>query len=199
MALRPLRHASRIKPPPRAIDYSADPILQQIRALTARNDASAQAGNLAARKQALESYGYDPALKGLYGDPGTQGTAQQNPFSTLAILARAHTQRQTDLNQNYNKANLFYSSARGQALQNEGTQYLGEQAGAAQKLQDFLTGLASSLAAEQQGSQQQIVQAEEDAYNRALQNSLKYGGVAATKPLSFQQRIRQVARKARLA
>jgi hypothetical protein len=176
-----------------SVDFSGDPILAQIQALALQNNAAAEASATAQRQKALIAFGYDPALQSLYGDQNTSSAAQQNPFSTLANLGRQHTQRQTALNQNLNQHNLFYSSYRGQQLQNEGTQYLGEQAAAQQALQGQLDAIQNNLLSERQNSQQQVSQAYQDAYSRALQTALANGGVGAITPKRYTttQRIRR--------
>lgn len=154
-------------------DYSSDPILQQIRALAIRNDATAESQAADARRQELLNYGYVPGLD--YGDQATATAAQQSPFSVLAQLQRSHDQRTRSIDENTNRANLYYSSYRGQQLGNEGTNYLGDQANASQHLQGVLAQIAGNLASAKQTSQERIMQAEQDAYQRALSNALKYG------------------------
>jgi hypothetical protein len=161
--------------------WQSDPVLQQITQLQQANLATAEAHALAARKEALINYGYDENLQSLYGDQGTQGSAQANPFSVLAQLAHTHEQRQTNLNQALNKANLYYSSYRGQQLGQEGQQYLGERAAAAQGLRSTLGGLSDAEVAAQQNAQNAIAAATQDAYQRYLDQQLKYGlGQGAT-------------------
>jgi hypothetical protein len=154
-------------------DYSADPILQQIRALAIRNEAAAQAQAGDSRRQALLSFGYVPGLD--YGDAATAEAARQSPFSVVQQLARTHGQRVRSLDENLNKSNLYYSSYRGQQLGNEATAYLGEQAGAQEKLQGILGSISSGLAGARQTEAERVAQAEQDAYQRALERALKYG------------------------
>lgn len=195
---RPPRQAPRLQVQPAqdnqpTVDYSGDPVLAMIRAQQQQNIAAAESANLAARQQALISYGYSPELSGLYPDQNTQNAAQQNSFSTLNDLKRNHEQRQKGLNEDLNKANLFYSSTRGQELQKEGTQYLGEQSDAAGKLRDYLSSLNENLLGAKQGSEDAISQGEQDAYLRNLQNSLQYGGL----PPAKHRGARYYARRAR--
>jgi hypothetical protein len=177
--------------------WASDPILQQIQALGQQNQASAEAGALAQRQQALIAFGYDPTLGGEYGDANTQAAAQQNPFSVLKNLQRQHEQRQTSLNENLNKANLWFSGYRGTQLQNEGTQYLSEQASANQALQGSLGGIAANLLAARQSGQQQVQQGEQDAYTRYLQQQLATAG-APRPPVSPPVRARAIPRPRRI-
>jgi len=148
--------------------WESDPILQQIRAQVASNIANAEASSLAQRQKALIQFGYDPTLNSLYGDANTSAAAQKNPFSTLAQLLRAHTENQTNLNESYNKNNLFYSGHRGQALEQEGTNYLQNQSNAQNALQALLTGIQGNLTNFRTGQQGNLTQGMQDAYNRWL-------------------------------
>jgi hypothetical protein len=149
-------------------------MLLQIRALSQQNVAGAQAAAAAARTQALEQYGYDPSLGSLYGDPTVAATAQANPTSTLAQLARANAARQTNINESLNRpgTNLFYSSTRGQQLAENAYAYQGEQQAAAQKLAEALSGISGSLAGTLGSEQGRVTDAETAAYQRALDYAL---------------------------
>jgi len=160
-----------------AAPWESDPVLQQIRGLQAANVAAASAQAQAAQQQALIAYGYDPALdqQGVYGDANTAGAAKANTFSTLNQLGQQHEQRQKNLNESLNKANLFYSSTRGTQLGQEGQQYLGEQWGAGQKLQGVLGQIAQGKAAAQQSANDAITAGIGGAYDRWLSNQIQYG------------------------
>jgi len=155
--------------------WADDPILAQFRALKIQNESAAEAGAQAARTQALIRFGYSPELAGLYGDEATAGAARANPFSILANLAHQHEARARGLDENLNKRNLFYSGYRGTQIGEEGRQYLGEQAGAQGGLQELLGGIGESLLRRKSELQQGLVGNEQDAYQRWLENALKYG------------------------
>src|SRR6266542_2980900 len=155
--------------------WESDPVLQQIKALQQGNVASAEASALAARQQALINFGYSPELDPLYGDTGTAGSAKTNPFSVLAQLQHSHELRQKNLNENLNKANLFYSGYRGTQLGEEGRSYLGEQAGARSALESQLGGISEGLLGARQTAQEATTGGEQDAYNRWLNQQLQYG------------------------
>jgi hypothetical protein len=175
--------------------WEADPVLAQIRATQQQNAASAEAAAAAARQQALIQFGYSPELAGLYGDQNTARAAQQDPFSVLANLAHQHQLRLTNLNESYNKANLFYSGHRGQALGEEGRQYLGEQASAQQQLQSTLSQLQQNLLSARQASTANINQAQTDAYNRWLQQQASLGYPAQPKQRTAPSTRRTVRRQ----
>lgn len=168
--------------------WESDPILQQIKAYQASNIAAADAQAHAARQQALINFGYSAQLGALYGDQGTKGAAEANPFSILKELENNHNLRQKNLNENLNKANLFYSSTRGQQLGQEGKQYLGEQYGAGQRLQSQLSELANADLAAHQAGQGAINQAQQDAYERYLNQQLQYG-LGSTAPTAPRQAV----------
>jgi len=155
-------------------DYSSDPILQAANQIATRNIGIAEAAAQAARSQALIAYGYAPELAGQYGDANTEGSAKANTFSTLAQIAHNHELRAQQLDRNYG-GNLFFSSARGNALGEEGRQTLGEQSAAAAKLQEFLSGISDKLAGVKSSEGDRVYSAEQDAANRAVDQALRYG------------------------
>jgi hypothetical protein len=160
---------------PQAAGWESDPVLQQIQALQQANVASAEASAQAARSQTLINFGYDPEMASLYGDQQTAGSAKANPYSVLSELSHAHDLRQQGLNENANKANLFYSGARATALGEEGRNYLGQQAGARASLASSLGGLDSGLLQARQSAQGAVTQGQTDAYTRWLNQQLQYG------------------------
>jgi hypothetical protein len=155
------------------ISFEGDPILARIRAMNAQNIAQAEAAALAQRKRAEIGYGYDPNLK--YEDAATAEAAKQNAFSTLYQLLLGHTQRAHSLDENLNKANLFYGSERANQVGLEGRQYTGEQVQQQGVLQNLMDSIAQGVLQTRLGAQQSEIQGESDAYNRALQFAMQYG------------------------
>jgi hypothetical protein len=175
------------------VSYGDDPILAQVRTIGQAQvpDAIAQAD--AARKQLLIAYG-DPSvanqtifggkgfsLPGIAGGPdftiadtshtGDQSTAEaakQNPFSTLMQLQRAHTQQGQNIDNSLNDQGLFFSGTRVKALQDEATNYQQQLANAYSTLLSDMGGIDSQLQGAYQTAGQQQMQAEQDAYLRAL-------------------------------
>jgi hypothetical protein len=159
-----------------AYSYSDDPGLASTHALY--DPQLGPSGSLAAAasaqsRQALIDYGYDPALTSLYGDAGTQGAAQANPYSTLQSLLRNHQQRQTNINEADNKANLSYSGHHNLNLANEQTQYGGEEYSAASALRNTLAGIQGSLLSQQNAGYGAIAGAEQTAYGNTLNFALQ--------------------------
>lgn len=189
-----------------AVPWESDPVLQQIRSLQAANIASADAQAQASRQQALINFGYSNALDGLYGDQGTKGSAQSNPFSVLAQLLHGHELQQRGLNDSYNKANLFYSSARAAGLGEEGQHYLGQQQEAADRLRGGLNDLENARLAAHSQANDAITQGMTDAQQRYLDQQIQYGlggtggGGHHGNPMRVQHRpsgVRQAVARAR--
>src|SRR6266487_5305415 len=134
---------------PQLPDWQADPVLQRIQAQQQASLAQAQTAAIAQRQQAEIGFGYDPNYA--YADENTRQAAQQNPFSTLAQLLQGHQRAGTNIDEGYNKQNLFYSGHRAQALGDEAQNYLQNQYNAQQGLQRQLTGISSNLLAAQTG------------------------------------------------
>lgn len=164
---------------PVSSSFEEDPILAKIRALATTNIGNAESGALAARQQELIGYGYDPTMQDQYTDPSNAAAAQQNPFSILSQLARQHTSRAHNLDEQLNQGNLFYSGTRGTELGNEARTYLGEQAGANATVRSHLGAIATSLLAARHAEEERVLQAEGDAYQRYLQFHEQYGIPAA--------------------
>jgi hypothetical protein len=154
--------------------FEGDPILARTRAYTQMLVSQAEASALAQRKQQEIGYGYDPALK--YEDPATQEAARQNPFSVIAQLLFGHTERGRGLTEALNKSNLFYSGENLRQTGLEGRQYTLEQTNAQGQHQNVMNQIARALMDTQLQAQQQNIQAEENAYNRAIQLGLGPGG-----------------------
>jgi len=161
---------------PYSFDFTADPVLQTIRAMSERNISAAEAAATGARSTALESFGYDPALESLYGDANVAGVARANPFSTLSTISRAHAQRGRDLSGALAQRNLGYSSYGNEQVANEQHAYLGEQTAATQKLQQALAAISEGVAGTRETEAERDAQAAQDAYERALNFALEHGG-----------------------
>lgn len=168
--------------PPPPVSWEGDAILQGIKAQQTASLAGLRANALSNRKQALIDFGYDQNLSDLYPDQANAEAAKANPFSILANLAHQHTQREGNLNESLNKANLFYSGYRGKQLGEEGRQYLGEQAGASSALRNLLAGITTNLLSAESGSASTVSGAESDAYTRNLNQALASGSYGAPGP-----------------
>lgn len=167
------------------VDYSSDPVLQRIHALneTGRQDAASSA--LAGRKQALIGHGYDPSIdqsgadRALFPDEQTLQAAQSNPFSTLSQLKHNEDVAVSGLEDKLNKANLYYSSERGNQLGEAGRDYQLALSQASSNRDSQLGSLASALLGARQQADQSDIGAESDAYSRATTLSQLLGGAYA--------------------
>lgn len=153
-------------------DYSADPVLQSVRAAGARSRSDAEAAALAARKRLAILFG---DASGIVDDAGTADAARGNTFSTLAEINRGYQRGAANLDDALNKRNLFYSGYRGQELARALEDKQRQEYGARNSLQDALLGVNRDLAAALSEQQARDAQAENDAANRALQVALDYG------------------------
>lgn len=158
-----------------AFSLSTDPILQAIMAQNEQMIANAETSALAQKKQLLLQYGDPELVKEVLKDDNYAQAAGQNPFSTLANLRQSYEQGQYATNEGMNKANLFYSSTRGQALGNLARAYQGEQASAAQSLQGQLGGIEQALLGTKQQAASNYQGGLQQAYENALQFALQYG------------------------
>jgi hypothetical protein len=157
-----------------AYDYSADPVLNQIQAIGVQDRASAEANALRLKKQLAIDYG-DPDLANQLGDTNTAQAATDNPFSVRQQLATSYQRGQTGLEDQYNKANLFYGGARIKGLGDLANQYQGQLAGALGQEQSALGGIGDQLNTALSAANARDVQAQQDAANRALQLALANG------------------------
>lgn len=161
-------------PPGLSYDYSADPILNQISALSSQGRADAQSNALMLKKQLAIDYG-DPALANTLGDPNTAQAADSNPFSVRKQLAKSYDTGQHQLDENYNQQNLFYSGARAKGLGDFANEYQGQLYDVAGKQQSALGGIDQNLAMALAAADAQDQQAQQDAADRAIQVALAYG------------------------
>lgn len=158
-------------PPPNLIggyDLSTDPVLQQVQAQITNANQAAQSGALNQEQQALLAYG-DPALAAsVLGstDPTVQA-ARQNQESTLAQLARGHTQGLTTF-ENTLDPSLVYSGARIKQTGLIDQAYQDELSRAATGIQGTLSGIQGGLQSTLGQNTTTLDNAIADAYTRAV-------------------------------
>ena len=95
-------------------DVSSDPAVAAASGLSAKIRANAQASALAKRQQAAIEYGDPTGVEGI--DEKTSQAAKDNPFSVLKNLEHSYEKGKGELEEELNKANLFYSGYRGEQL-----------------------------------------------------------------------------------
>ena len=174
------------QPPQYTFDYSTDPILQQITAQQQMVVAQAQADSLAQQKAALISYGDPNLAMSVLGDKLTADAAANNPGSALAQLAAKNQSDKRSLTETENKSNLLYSSDYGYQSGLLQKSYLGSQANAAADVQGKLGTIGTQLLAAEQAAYDKDIQAQQDAYTRALANPV---GIPTPTPTSLQTTV----------
>lgn len=177
---------------PSGTDLTADPILQQIKALGQRSAQDANSSAAAQAKAQLINYGGSApqslrdlfsaapvqdsilgdlgpnAIAGVLNDQGTADAANANPFGTLQQLGQAHDANVHNLDNASNLNNLFYSSTHANQLGDEATNYLGAQNNAANNLASLLSGDNQGVLSAVDSAHQQYLSGLSDSYNRAL-------------------------------
>lgn len=159
--------------------YDADPILNQVQALSTQSEENARANAAKLQQQLAIQYG-DKELGTLYGGPDTGQAAADNPNSVAAQLAHGYQTSQQSLEDQLNAANLFYSGARIRQLGDLASQYGAQQAGAAGDLRNALAGVDANLSTALSNAAAQRLAAEQAAADRALQAALAAGGAPTT-------------------
>lgn len=155
-------------------DASADPILQQIRALTGKQRGDLESGARKGRTQLAIEYG-DESLARQYGGDSFAQAARDNPFSVAAELARSYQRGGREIDESYNQDNLFYSGARGQALTDLAFDYQRRSARAESEKQQRLSAITAELAQALAGLDREEIDALGAANSRALERALEYG------------------------
>ena len=171
-ALGPINSPAPSAPAGNPYDYSTDPALQAIKAVTARQRADARAGNTAGLKQLAIRFG---DASGLIDDEGTALAAKGNPFSTLAEILRGYTRGVEGIDEGYNKRNLFFSGRRARALTDALEDRNRQEYRARNEVQDQVGALARALRDTLAGADMSDIEAEQGARDRAVQRSLDYG------------------------
>jgi hypothetical protein len=161
------------------LDYSNDPILARTRALAEEAIAQANADARANRTRLAIGFG-DPELADklkLGGDVRKQ--AAENTFGTVQELERTLNRRNVfDINRPLSDTrNLFYSTERARELGLSGEQHLRDRSTAWNSVQDKLATISQQVQASKMAAQAQIIQAEQAAYARALQQAMYAAGV----------------------
>ena len=164
-------------PPP----WASDPILAQAQASYQQAMASSEAQSAARQQQLLTAYGDPELARMMLGADSPYATAaEQNPFSTLANLRYGYGQSQNQLINNLSP-NLFYSSTRARAQEDQTRDYQGQLYGAAGEAQAGLSEIQEALLEQRMSSEDSLRAAQEDAYERWLARSLAGGGLPRTR------------------
>lgn len=160
---------------PNASVYSStyDPILQQIKALSAQGRESARQSASALRKQLAISSGFTDVIPDL--DADTMKAATDNPFSVRARLKRDYERSGKQLDENYNDSNLFYSGARANALGDQAFDYQNANYSALNDARSQASSIYQQLMQALLAADQADIDATWEANQRAQDQALQYG------------------------
>lgn len=175
-------------------DFTADPALQQVVAYAGKTDAEAQAQALRDKTQLVEQYG-DPNLAAALGlGADVANVAKNNPASLLGRAKTSHDQSLNQLEDQLNKDNLFYSGYRTKQLSQDAQNYQNGLADLSSQVQGKLSGIDSALAQALGTDEYNVLQAEQAARDRQLQNlpTTTAGGAAAGAPAEVALRAPQM-------
>jgi hypothetical protein len=169
------------------LDYSHDPVLENL--IASQNTALGTARNsqLEQQKQLLLSFGSQEMARKLLGDDPFVNTVSADPntsLSTLGISKRQELDAMREADETvYGPANLNFSSARTRGLADITRQRILRDAGYETDMQAALQGLTDQYGnlVNQFGAERRS--AEQQAYDRAIQMAISkflYGGGAGT-------------------
>jgi len=160
------------------LDYSNDPILARVRALSEEAISHAQADATANRTRLVIGLG-DPELARSLGlGDKVSKQAEENTFGTFQELGRQLGRRnifEIDRPLSDTK-NLFYSTERARQRALSGEQFLRDKAQATNQAQSQLATIAQQVAQVRMEEQARRIQAEQDAYQRAVQQAIYAAG-----------------------
>lgn len=152
-------------------DYSADPILNKIKAGTAKARVDAQSAKVAALQDEAIRFGDGSDLN----DPTVAAEAAGNPFSVLAALKRDYDNTVHDHGETLNQNNLWYSGAHAKQLADDALGYQGQEYQARSAHNATVGGIGSALATALSGADSADIGAETDAAGRATARATAAG------------------------
>src|SRR5262245_31014107 len=161
------------------IDYSDDPILSRVKAAAQEAIGQANAEARANRTRLAIGFGDSELAKQLGLGGKVERQAAENTFGTLQELGRQLTRRDIfEIDRPLSdQANLFYSTERARQRALCGTTFLRDKATAQHGVQDKLATISQRLVAIKMEQQQRMIQAEQEAYGRALQRAAYAAGL----------------------
>jgi hypothetical protein len=191
------------RPGPPQLSFDTDPVLALVKQQTAQSDSASAANYLAQLQQMLLGYGsrglaqdYFTKLnqdtdfqRSLGGDLWNAFQNGEGSFldqvdkngnidtglGTVAQLAYKNRNDQRNQTEGYNQGNLFFSGAHGNAISQLARNYALEGSNAQQALLAQLGGLRTGLLNDFTTHQGKLIDTENEAYNRAVDEALKYG------------------------
>lgn len=158
-------------------DFTNDPVFQQANAIVARTEAEAQAAAVARKTALAEQYG---DASGLGLGHNVENIAKNNQFSVIASQKRGYNEGVTNLENQLNKANLFYSGWRGTQLGKASTQYQQNQYDARSRFQASIQDVDNQLQQALLNAEWQRLSALQGAYQSGLSNPSYYGSSSSS-------------------
>jgi hypothetical protein len=187
-------------------DYSADPILQEIRSAALGDLEGARAGAQKGRREVASSLGSRDLASRLFGesDPFVESVSADpdKSASALARIGRAFREMNRDADANLNRPdqNLFYSGYRGKVLSDLAYNQSTAEADAVASAEQMLAQIGAELLAAEGAYRGSLIGAEGAARDRASQEAAEYGQriasvlpTAITGPSVAPAQIRSVA------
>lgn len=149
-------------------EIESDPMLQKARALATSRRGEATSGARRARQDVLTEYGLPELADELGFGADIAKAARDNPLSVLAGIRREGERTRTGLEEDLNRANLFFGGHRGLRLGELAQQVLGQEAGARGQAQSLLNEITGNLVGAEQSFTDFELDAEAEAFGRAL-------------------------------
>ncbi len=146
----------------------SDPVLLKVRKLAETQRGDIRAGALARKKQLAIQTGSD-VLAREFGFGESEATAaRDNPLSAFAAIRDASRLEERDLEEGLNKANLHFGGYRGTQLGELARSILAREANAQAQARQSFSGIESELLGGLGDADEREMQAEADAYFRAV-------------------------------
>lgn len=149
-------------------EIESDPMLIKARALAGSRRGEAQAGARSARQNVVTQFGIPELAEKLGFGEDIAKVARENPLSVLAGIRREGERTRTGLEEDLNRANLFFGGHRGLRLGELAQQVLGQEAQARAQAQDRFNEIAGNLLGAERELTDFELDAEAEAFGRAL-------------------------------
>lgn len=168
--------------PGKQFDWQADPLLVKARGSLLDALQKAKGATMQQKINALLAFGDPDMVKLLLGnDSPYADAAKNNQFSTVATIDHDYNQSVKQSDEDLNKQGLFYSGHRtGEVLPELGRQKQKTYSDESGKLQDALAALTQQDLGAENDYAGNVRSEEEAAFQRALDEALKYGGTGTT-------------------
>ena len=146
----------------------SDPLLMQVKKLQATRRGDLKAGALARKKELAIQTGSGALAKEFGLDDTVERVANENPLSAFAALREASRLEERDLEEGLNKSNLYFGGYRGTQLGELAKSILAREANEQAKARSAFSAIESDLLGGLSAADDAEMQAEADAYARAV-------------------------------